>query len=312
MPMIAPRTLWMLTLAAGLTAAGPAVLADVPVVASIKPVHSLVSGVMQGVGEPHLIVKGDASPHAYSLKPSDAGALQEAGIVFWIGPALEPFLEKPLHTLSPAARHVALAGGTDMIRLRVREGGPFETHDTDADDDHSDGEYDLHVWLDPLNAVAMVDEIEQALVAVDPANASAYRTNAEILRKRIRMLQSDLAATLAPVRNRPFIVFHDAFHYFENRFGLTAAGSIIVNPQAMPGAKRLSEIQARIRQLGPVCVFAEPQFNPRLIDIAIDGTEARSAILDPVGAGLPDGPELYFDLMRKLAGSIRDCLSASD
>jgi zinc transport system substrate-binding protein len=299
----------MIALAAGLVNHGSAALAEISVVTSIKPVDALVSGVMQGIGKPHLIVRGDASPHVYALKPSDARSLQQAAIIFWIGPGLEQFLKKPLLTLAPNANQVALASGEHVNRLPLREGGPFEMHEEHSEDDHGDGEFDMHVWLDPVNAKAIVRDIERTLVTADPKNASAYSANANDLLMQLDILHDDIEVMLSPVRDRPFIVFHDAYHHFENRFGLKAAGSIIVNPDAMPGAGRLSQIQARIRQLGAVCVFAEPQFNRRLIKTATDGTDARSAILDPVGADLPEGPDLYFTLMRNLAGSIRDCLS---
>ncbi|MCG8562102.1 MAG: zinc ABC transporter substrate-binding protein [Hyphomicrobiales bacterium] len=334
------------------------------VVASIKPVHSLVSAVMQGVATPHLIVKGGASPHTYSLKPSDAKALEHAKVVFWIGEDLETFLEKSIDTLGEGAKVVALDDAHGLTKLPFREGGPFEAHDDgheghghkkkaakhDHDDhghkkkakhdhhdhghkkkskhDHHDhghkkeakhdhdghaghahGDFDMHLWLDPLNAKAMVHEIEEALVAADPANASKYKANAKALETRLEALTKELAQTLAPVKGRPFIVFHDAYQYFEKRFGLTAAGSITVSPETLPGARRVADIQAKVKKLGATCVFAEPQFEPKLVRVVTEGTRAKSGVLDPVGAGLTDGPELYFTLMRNMAQSMKSCLS---
>ena len=319
------------------------------VVTSIKPVHSLVSAVMQGVASPHLIVKGSASPHTYSLKPSDAEALEHAKVVFWVGEDLEQFLEKSIDTLAAGAKVVALDDAHGLTKLGFREGGPFEAHDDDHEahghkdegkhghddhghkkkakhdhddhghkkmakhghDEHAHGEIDMHLWLDPLNAKAMVHEIEEALVAADPANAPKYKANAEALEKRLDALTKELAKTLAPVKGRPFVVFHDAYQYFEKRFGLTAAGSITVSPETPPGAKRVSQIQAKVKKLGATCVFAEPQFEPKLVKVVTDGTKAKSGVLDPVGAGLKDGPELYFTLMRNMAKSMKTCLAPS-
>jgi len=294
------------------------------VVASIKPVHSLVAAVMQGVGTPILLVEGAGSPHTYSLKPSQAKALAEAEVVFWVGEGLEHFLERPLESLAADAKSVPLMEARGMILLPNREGGTFEPEadedehahaegeghdDHDHEQDHDHGDFDPHVWLDPDNATAMVAAIADTLAAVDPQNAERYRANADAETRRLAALTDELTATLAPVRARPFIVFHDAWHYFETRFGLTAAGSITVNPETPPGARRVAEIRDKVRELDATCVFAEPQFEPALVSVVIEGTGARAAVLDPLGADLPDGPDLYFTLLRRDARSLRDCLT---
>jgi zinc transport system substrate-binding protein len=314
-------------------------LEDNAVVASIKPVHSLVAAVMQGVGSPHLIVRGGASPHTYSLRPSDAQKLQQAKAIFWIGDELETFLAKPVASLGKDAKLVTLSEAHGLTRLKFREGGPFEAHgheDENHDDEHHakehDGEehhdehdekehaeeqeqehghdeIDMHVWLDPLNAKAMVHEIEETLATIDPANAATYETNARRLATQLDALTAEVAAELAPVRNSPFVVFHDGYQYFEARFGMSAAGSITVNPDAIPGAQRVADIQKRVGELGGTCVFAEPQFEPRLVNVVIEGTDAKSAVLDPLGAGLDDGPELYFQLIRNMSTAFSSCLS---
>ena len=295
------------------------------VVASIKPIHSLVAGVMQGVGAPHLLVAGAASPHNYALRPSDARALEAAKLVFWVGPQMEVALDGALDTLAAGARVVTLAGTPGLTLLPFREGGPFEAHAHGDHDDHGDhaehaseshqdhghGGHDMHMWLDPQNAEAMVGAIETALAEADPANAAAYARNAGELRTRLGALSVELSAALASVKERPFIVFHDAYHYFEDRFGLEAAGSITVTPDIMPGAERLREIREKVGELGATCVFSEPQFEPRLVAVATEGTGARTGVLDPLGAALDDGPELYFDLMRGMAASLRECLAVN-
>lgn len=307
------------------------------VVTSIKPVHSLVAAVMEGVGTPHLIVRASGSEHAYSLRPSDAGALQDARLVFWVGPQMETFLTTPIGTLGERAEVVEL-GSTDGLKLlKQREGGPFEAHahgahaheddhdhddheddhkdghdhahDHDHDHDHAHGEHDLHFWLDPLNAKVMLGEIEQRLSAADPQNAQAYKENAQAYAAKLDALVGEVDAALAPVRDRPVIVFHDAYQYFEQRFGVNVVGSITVNPEIAPGAQRVSEIKARIAELDAACIFSEPQFEPRLVGVVAEGTKARTGVLDPLGAELEDGPQLYLDLIRNMATSFTTCLA---
>ncbi|MDV6227117.1 zinc ABC transporter substrate-binding protein ZnuA [Nitratireductor aquimarinus] len=299
--------------------------ADMQVVTSIKPVHSLVAGVMEGVGEPALILQGAGSPHTYSMRPSQARMLANADLVFWVGPGLEVFLEKPLETLAGEATQVALSDSEGLTLLEMREGGAFEAHshgdDHDDHDDHGheaeedghdhahDHGPDAHLWLDPDNAKIMVSAIAEALSAADAENASAYAANAAALNERIAALQTGLSAELEPVKDRPFIVFHDAYQYFEKQFGLAAAGSITVSPEIIPGAQRVDEIRTKVRELDAACVFAEPQFEPRLVEVVTEGTDAKSGVLDPLGAEIEDGKDLYFELMRGMAASLKTCLT---
>ncbi|MBY5455418.1 zinc ABC transporter substrate-binding protein [Rhizobium leguminosarum] len=307
--------------------------ADAPVVVtSIKPIHSLVSAIMQGVGEPELIVDGAASPHTYNLKPSNARALQEAKVIFWVGPGLEAFLEKPLQALGRDASIAALDDAPGLVKLPFREGGAFEPHDdapehesasgqhqADAahnadpghDSDHDHGTFDTHLWLDPMNAKAMAAMITTTLVAADPANALTYQGNAKALDDRLDALDAEIKGVVAPVKGKPFIVFHDAYQYFEHRYGIRVAGSITVSPETIPGAERVSEIHRKVGELGATCVFAEPQFEPRLVNVVIEGTRAKSGVLDPEAATLKAGPDLYFTLMRGIANSMKDCLSSA-
>ena len=282
--------------------------AETRVVASIKPLHSLVAAIMEGVGEPGLIVDGAGSPHAYSLKPSQAAEIEDAELIFWIGPELEAFLQKPIAIIGAKAAVVELTNARDLIRLQTREGGAFETHGRDTEDDHAVGRLDTHIWLDPQNAKVFVREIAESLVKSDPSNAGRYESNADRVAAKLDALTADVQVTLEPVKGRTFIALHDAYQHFEHRFGIAAAGSITVSPEIMPGAQRIGEIRAKLKDLGATCVFAEPQFESKLIRIVVEGTGARSGVLDPLGAGLENGPELYFDLIRNMAHSIRDCL----
>ena len=288
--------------------------AEVKVVASIKPVHSLVAAVMQGVGEPSLIVDGAGSPHNFSLKPSQAAEIQEADLVFWIGEGLEAFLDKTIETIGAGANAVELIDAPGLQTLRFREGGAFEAHDGEKDEAQGEAhdEIDMHVWLDPVNAKALAKAIEEALAAADPDNAAAYRANAAALGAKLDALVTNISGELETVRDRRFVVFHDGYHYFENRFGVTAAGSLTVTPDVMPGAERVAEIQGTIARLGVTCVFSEPQFEPRLIAIVTEGTGAHLGELDPLGASLEPGPGLYFELLRAMAASIRTCLSGEN
>ena len=286
------------------------------VVASIKPVHSLVSAVMAGVGEPALIVKGAASPHTYSLRPSDAAALENADIVFWTGHGMELFLANALDTLSPQAEVVELAESPGIALLPVREGGAFEPHSHgdeghdhhDHDHEHEHEEGDMHFWLDPQNARLMVSRIATVLAEADPENAAAYDANAEAELLRLDALEAELQQTLAPLAEKPFIVFHDAYQYFEHRFGLDVAGTVTVSPDAMPGAARIDELRAKVTELGATCVFAEPNFEPAIVRTIIEGTSAKAGVLDPEGSALPEGPDLYPDLLRGLATGLVECL----
>ena len=287
--------------------------ADVNVVASIKPVHSLVSAVMDGVAKPTLLVEGAASPHTYSLKPSQAKQLQEADIVFWMSHDLEVFLENSIENIAQRAVSVPLIESHNLTKLSFREGGAFDAHGHDDHDDHDDkhddhDETDPHVWLDPQNAKALVHEIEEQLAKIDPENAEVYEANASIVMKKLDKLTNEIDVDLKPIRSRGYVVFHDAYQYFEKRFGISAIGSITVSPEVMPGAERVRELQEKVRELDATCVFSEPQFQPKLVATVTENTNAGTGVLDPLGTSLEDSPELYFKLIRNMANSLKGCL----
>jgi zinc transport system substrate-binding protein len=288
----------------------PAAAADLHVVASIKPIHSLVAAVMQGVGEPTLVVKGASSPHTYNMRPSDAAALSKADVVFWGGHQLEQFLEKPLQSLGGKATEIALMDDPSIMLLAPREGGTFEADD-DEDHDHAGhgDAADPHFWLDPENGRAALKIIAATLSSKDPAHAAIYAANADKADGELQALEAHLAGELAPFRTKPFIVFHDAYHYFEKRFDIRAAGSITVSPETQPGAQRVAEIEDKIRSLGAACIFSEPQFEPKLIDAIAAGSKSFKGVLDPLGADIPDGPGLYPALLIGLADNLKTCLA---
>lgn len=288
----------------------PAAASDV--VASIKPLHSLVAGVMEGVGGgPWLIVDGANSPHTYTLRPSAADRLQHAQLVFWVGPVLEGFLAKPLQALAQGAAIVELDRAPGIVLLPARGGGLWEA---DADEPAQTGregrpaDNDGHLWLDPRNARTIVDLAAAKLAVLDPAHAARYAANAARLDARLSALDDRLRAQLAPLRGVPFVVFHDGYQYLERRYGLAAIGSITVDPEHQPGARRIADIRRKIQETGARCVFAEPEFTPTLVQTVVAGTSARTATLDGLGAAIPARPELYFTLMDGLGQALADCL----
>jgi zinc transport system substrate-binding protein len=316
-----------------LAAAGPLQAAqDAPsVVVSIKPIHALVASVMAGVAEPDLIVEGNASPHAWTLKPSQAAALAEADLVVWVGEGLESYLAAPMQSLVPAGHGLELADLPSIGLLPVREGGVWEPHhhegeehaddehveEEHAEEEHAEGEhahggYDPHLWLDPQNAIAIATSVAARLVELDPAHADAYGANLAALTDRLERLDAETAARLAPLRDRPFIVFHDAYQYFEHRYGLAGAGSITLDPEQTPGAARLAAVRERLAAGGIVCAFAEPLFDQSLLETAVEGSGVRIATLDPEGVDLAPGPELYFELVGHVADTMANCLSAQN
>ena len=296
--------------------AAPAAAAEPKVVVTIKPLHALVAQVMAGVGSPVLLVKGLASPHTYALRPSEARALNDADLFVRMSETVEPFTTRIVRSLPDTVQVVTLQEAPRMKLLSRRMHATFE-RDTHADGDSGEHSHapsatdavDGHAWLDPDNAVVMVDRIEQALSAKDPANATLYQANATALKHKLVALAAELGRDLEPIASRPYIVFHDATQYLESRYGLNVVGSISISPEVPASGKRLTELRRKIDELGAVCVFAEPQFDTRLVENLIEGTSARSATLDPEGGRLEPGPDLYFTLMRRLADDLKGCLA---
>lgn len=288
------------------------------VVTSIKPVNDLVAAVMEGVAEPTRLIPPGSSPHTYALKPSERQAAEQADVLFWIGPDVEPALEKVTQTLPKGVHIVTLSSLPDMQLLSARIGGDWEikipaptgqaatAHDHDEHNHTS--KFDGHIWLSPANASVIVRAAASTLSEADPAHAAQYQANAEKSLNRINVLDTALKNQLIPIQNKPFIVFHDAYHYFEYSFNLHAAGSILVNADAMPSAKRVNDMRNKIKAVGAICVFSEPQFEPKLMQTLVEGTQARTGVLDPLGATLPGGMDGYEQLLHNLAGSLVRCL----
>jgi zinc transport system substrate-binding protein len=292
--------------------ASPAYAEAPKVVASIQPLHSLVASVMQGVGEPGLVVTGAQSEHTYALKPSDARALQAARVVVLVDEAYETFLAKPLK--GTKADIIALADLPGAATLPTRKGGLWEPeHGEEGHDhahDHHHGAVDGHLWLDPANARLLVTAVADRLAELDPAHGDTYHANATATVARLEALDTQMKAKLVPVAGKPFVVFHDAYQYVEKRYGLTSAGSITVDPDRPPSAKRLAALRDRLKTAGAACVFREPQFPAPIVQTLADSAGARVGVLDPQGADIPPGPEQYFTLMTRLADGLASCLAA--
>jgi zinc transport system substrate-binding protein len=276
------------------------------VAVDILPVASLVSQVMGDLGQPRLIVPAGVSPHDYAMRPSEARTLQNADIVFWVGRDLTVGLARSIKALATNAVSVSLIDVPGITLLPFRHGATFEAHDDEAHD--RNGGTDPHVWLDPENAQVWLEVIAAELAKLDPDNASSYLHRARVGRNRLKELTRHLSAQLAPIRGRPFVVFHDAYQYFEHRFDIRAVGSIVLSEAYDPGPARIAEIRDAVLKLEVNCVFAEPQFEPKLIATVIEGTDARSGTLDPLGISLQAGPDLYLQLLSNLVRDLMDCL----
>ncbi len=302
-----------------------AALAEAPkVVVSIPPLHSLVAGVMADVDTPKLLLHGGQSPHHYTMRPSEARALQQADVVVWVGGPLEAFMQRPMEALGQHAQVITLLHLPDLHRLPSREGGEWDphprrgeadhggtAHDDHAHGDHSahEGHVDPHAWLDPHNAEVLVKQVATTLADFDKENAARYAANAETVVRQLKALDSELEAVLAPLREAPFVVFHDAYHYFEARYGLQAVGSVTVSPEQRPGARRVRDIRTKLQRLEARCVFSEPQFPSPIVQVLLEGGAARQGQLDPLGTAYVPGPAHYFQLMRGLAASLNSCLA---
>ena len=318
--------------------------ADIKVVASIKPIHSLASYLMDGVAKPDLIVDGYASPHGFAMKPSHAKMLQNADLIFWVGEDLENFLEKPLKSIAKKAEKIELMEIKGLQVLKFRERNIFDDHDDHGHDDHDDhddhgkkeddhddhghddhgkkdghddhddhdgheghhhGEFDPHIWLDPVNAKVILKEMAEHLIENDSENEATYKSNLKKALNDIDKLTADVKAELN--KSVASIVFHDAYQYFEERFNVNILGAFTVNTDVMPGAEQLKEIREVIEHDKVACVFSEPQFNPDIIKAVAKDMNIKTGVVDPLGATLNPGKSLYFDLIRNMSASFKGC-----
>jgi len=289
---------------------------DLKVVVSIKPFHSLVSTVMQGVSEPALLLNGNNSPHTYSLRPSAAVKLQNADLVFWGGENLEGFLAKPIHSLAAGARVVSFEDTPGLILRPFRSVKEWQELDPESknDQDHVKKRKinrlpgnDPHIWLDPLNAQKITQYLVQILSEFDPENAQTYHSNGKKTILRLSDLNIQLETKMSSVSSKPYIVFHDAYQYFEKRYQLNPIASVTVSSGTSTSVGRLIDIRKKIKIKKVLCIFTEPQFSPKLVQTVISGTAVKKGILDPIGTRISPGPEMYFTLLNNISHSISTC-----
>ena len=299
---------------------------DIKVVTTIKPLHSLISRIMETRGEPQLIIEGTNNPHTFVFKPSHANMIEEADIVFWIGEDLEAFMEKPLNSLAKNAKKIAFMDSDSIEKLKFREENIFDDHDDHDDhdghddeheghDDHDDhaghhdghnhGEFDAHIWLDPENAKEMVKIIRDELIKIDPEGQRQYSVNAAGATLELDNLINSVEKELS--KDISYIVFHDAYQYFETRFGVKSAGALTLNPDVLPGAKQIADIQDLINDKGIKCIFSEPQYNPKIIETLGNDMNISTGVMDPLGAYIDAGPSMYSELINEIANSIKNC-----
>lgn len=279
--------------------------ADVPrVVTDIPALHSLVQQVMGTLGQPQVLLEQGANPHSYQLRPRDARALQDADLVVWVGPELTPWLDRVLHNSPDSARITLLED--QATGLRHLDDQP----DHDTSHGHAHHGVDPHAWLDPDNGITWTRAIASELSRLDPGNADIYAANAEAAAERITTAKDDITVQLAAVQNRPFLVFHDAYGYFSDHFGLTVAAALAESDAQMPGAGELRELRELSTSGQIVCAFPDAQHDAQLIQTVTEDSLVRIGDpLDASGSTLPLGPDLYETLLRDMADTIADCLS---
>ncbi|MEO1206780.1 MAG: zinc ABC transporter substrate-binding protein [Pseudomonadota bacterium] len=310
------------------------------IVVTIKPLHGLVAAVTKSVAEPTLLLDGPQSPHSFALKPSQAAVLNRADFIFLADKTLEMPIARAARSLPKTVQVVPLIDALGVEVLPMRRGASFDAHnhgDHGGHDDHKghgdhkdhghdhhghshdhahdhgaskDGAEvrDPHFWLDPQNARWVAAYVAETLSARYPEHGAVFKKNAAALDQELQQLEASITATLDGVNERSFLVFHDAFQYFEARFGLRSVGAISVNPEVLPGARRLSELRERVAKSNVVCVFAEPQFQSRIIDTVIEGSGAKKGVIDPLGSKIGAGPEHYAAMLRDVADTFATCL----
>ena len=279
------------------------------IVASIRPVHALVAGVMGDLGTPHLLLAAPTSAHHFTLKPSQARALQNADIVFWIGPGMEQPLTKALATLAADAQSVALDDSAGLVLFDFDDDGHDDHGTKDKHDGHGGHGINPHIWLDPFNAQIMLGVIADHLGKADPVNAKAYQANADAMRQTFAQLQIDIARQLAPFAESEFLVLHDAHIYFERRFGMRAHAAITTEPDVMPTAAKIKKLRRDLESHPMDCIFGEPFLGQKAVRLTAEGNDIRIGQLDPLGSQLPAGASLYADLLKSYAAAFKGCLA---
>ncbi|WP_434675623.1 MULTISPECIES: zinc ABC transporter substrate-binding protein ZnuA [unclassified Pseudomonas] len=291
---------------------GP-VQADVKVLTSIKPLQLIAAAVQDGVAVPQVLLPPGASPHHYALRPSDVRKVQSVDLLYWIGPDMEGFLPRVLN-----GRTLPSIAVQDLPGLKLRhfaeDSASHEDHDHDQGDDHDHdhrpGTVDAHLWLSPHNARVIAARMAADLSAADPANAARYQGNLKGFNQRLDALDTRLKARLAGVAGKPYFVFHEAFDYFEDTYGLKHAGVFAVAAEVQPGAQHVAAMRTRLQAVGKTCVFSEPPLRPRLAETLVAGLPVKLAELDALGGYTPATAQGYEQLLEKLGNDLAGCLES--
>ncbi|VAV66383.1 zinc ABC transporter substrate-binding protein [Pseudomonas protegens] len=281
--------------------------AEVRVLTSIKPLQLIAAAVQDGVAVPEVLLPPGASPHNYALRPSDVRKVQSVDLLYWIGPDMEGFLPRVLK-----GRSLPSVAVQDLPGMRLRHfAEDSHSHAEDADEhdhDHRPGTLDAHLWLSPINARVIATRMAADLSAADPANAARYQNNLKAFSERLDALDARLKARLAGIAGKPYFVFHEAFDYFEDAYGLKHAGVFSVAAEVQPGAQHVAAMRARLQQVGKTCVFSEPPLRPRLAETLVAGLPVKLAELDALGGYTPATAQGYEQVLEKLGNDLAGCL----
>jgi zinc transport system substrate-binding protein len=301
---------WLIALAILLLCLTSNAYGALNVVVTLKPIHSLMAALMQGVGEPRLLLNDAQSPHNMSLKPSQVRLLGEADLIIWIGPELEPALSQLMEGRTHQAKVIGLIETPDLQLLPIRDRRDWHAHGDEHH--HAESSHDNHIWLSPANAVTMVSHMTRWLIDLDSAHSTLYTKNSRALINRLETLDSQIGTDLKAVAERPYIVFHDAYQYFETHYGMLAVGTVTISPEQLSGARHVHHLRETIKKRGARCIFTEPQFEPKLVYTLVDGLGVKVGQLDPLGKELTPSPDCYFQLLRGLADNLLHCLSEEE
>ena len=309
---LSPMRFWLLSIlffiSAFSYAAEQAESTHLRVIASIKPVHSMVAAIMHGVGRPDLLLTSNQSPHHYSLKPSERRLLAHADLIFWIGPNLESFLPRLFSSLDKEITLISLIDTSGLTLHALRQPGH---HADDATHDTQEGNQlnriDAHIWLNTHNIELMLDEITRQLVNADPDNAQQYKNNNNALHNKVEDLRTELTSLLKE-KQRPFLTYHDGYQYFETEFNLKNAGFVSIDPELRPSAHHIQTLKETMHEHSIQCIFYDAPFEPPIIGSLLHDDNAKAVELDPTGLRLPAGKETLFQIMLSLGKKFHDCL----
>jgi zinc transport system substrate-binding protein len=290
-----------------------AVQADVRVVTSIKPLQLIAAAVQDGAGTPEVLLPPGASPHHYALRPSDVRRVQQADLLYWIGPDMEGFLPRVLKNRTLPVVAVQSLPGLHLRHFAADSASHQEHHDEghdEPDHDHRPGSLDAHLWLSSANARVIAAKMATDLSAADPANASRYASNAKAFSARLDALDARIKGRVAGIAGKPYFVFHEAFDYFEDAYGLKHAGVFSVASEVQPGAQHVAAMRARLTEVGKTCVFSEPPLRPRLAETLTTGLPVKLAELDALGADIDGTATGYEQLLNALGDNLAGCLES--